>query len=441
MTASTAVKSATGTATSEQCAAAPLGSQCVGTDRLVALIKRSEVLDTKTLNQLEDLVNEGKFKEADLAVFARLAANVQAVGGSAAAGMDTIQLKDYLSCLVKNAADPNQINQGLHASCTGVAMMRDIARNDTAFFIHMGLQLAERGYMENKKGEKAYINTTALKSALDDPKRQFDKCDISERIFAATLIGHGVGPDAKYDHQTGSSTGMMGGANIEGLVGCTPSQYARIATFLKGEPQTVVEGEVAKATLMKLNQKSPLLVDIRWSQSGKDANHAILVTAIKDGRVYYENPHGSEVLDREGPLGRRSEGGKGLESMPVEEFMRRINRVVVPVSDNAPALSVEKDSVLQGIIAATQDGGGATVQIDPAVRLITEGKKNDIRELTAKELSVLEKEFPEKEPLIVAETERRNRKKVETLQTEEYQDPRKLRPGMVQSPLTRRPTT
>jgi hypothetical protein len=88
MTSSTAVLTATATetATPKHCAAAPLGSQCVGTDRLEALIERSGVLDTKTLNQLRNLVNEGKFKEADLAVFAKLAANVQAGRGSAAIG-------------------------------------------------------------------------------------------------------------------------------------------------------------------------------------------------------------------------------------------------------------------------------------------------------------------------------------------------------------------
>ena len=435
MTSSTAVLTATATetATPKHCAAAPLGSQCVGTDRLEALIERSGVLDTKTLNQLRNLVNEGKFKEADLAVFAKLAANVQAGRGSAAAGMDRDQLKDYLSRLVMNAADPNEINQGLHASCTAVAMMRDTARNDTPSFIHMALQLVERGYMENKKGEKAYINTTALKSALDDPKRQFDKCDIFERIFAATLIGHGVGPDAIYDHQTGSSTGMMGGANIEGLVGCTQSQYARIATFLKGEQQTVVEGDAAKATLIaqKPGQQLPLLCDIRWGPQGtKDACHMVLVTKIVGGRVYFENPHGSSTLDENRPPGVKYEGSKGHQSMPASEFFARLNRVVVPVGSGTPpavAITAENDPVLQGIIDGTH---GPTVHYDPAVGLLF--NKNSMQQLSDKELKAFEEEFPEKKPLIAAEMERR--KKVEWLQTEKDQDPRTPRQRMGQFP-------
>jgi hypothetical protein len=228
---------------------------------------------------------------------------------------------------------------------------------------------------------------------------------------------------------------MMGGvAMINGLVGLTPSQYCRIATLLKGKEQTVVKDDAAREVLNK-GQQLPLIVDIRWNESGKDANHAILVTKIENGRVYYENPHGSASLDKDGPPGRRSEGRKGLESMPVAEFMARVNRVVVPVSDKAPALTANSDEVLQGIIAQ----GGGTVQMDPAVFLITEGKKNDIRELTPKELSELEKSFPEKKLLVDAE--RARRKKVEIQEIEDERDGRRSRPRMGQyPPFTRRET-
>jgi hypothetical protein len=236
--------------------------------------------------------------------------------------------------------------------------------------------------MLGKNNEKVYINTTALKSSLVDPTGKLPESDLFERVFAATLMSYAVGDDAVYDHQTGCSTGMMGGAMINGLIGCTPSQYCRIATLLKGKEQTVVKDDAAREVLNK-GQQLPLIVDIRWNESGRDANHAILATKIENGRVYYENPQGSASLDKDGPPSRRSEGGKGFESMPVAEFMARVNRVVVPVSDKAPALTANSDDVLQGIIAQ----GGGTVQMDPAVFLITEGKKNDIRELTPKELS------------------------------------------------------
>jgi hypothetical protein len=371
--------------------------------RLVDSIERSGVLEPATVAKLNTLVADGKMTEADLRVFARLVSEVKAGRGSSAAGMDKAQLQDYLSCLVKNAADPNQINQGLHASCTAVAMMRDMARNDTASFMSMALQLVDKGEMRGKNGETAQVNITALKSSLVDKSGKFPEADICERLIAATLMGHAVGKNATYDHQTGSSTGVMGGAHINGLVGCSPSQYARIASFLKGGEQTVVEGDAAQAALRQPINK-PLLVDIRWSPEGKDANHAILVTKIENGRVYYENPHGSNTLDKNGPPGRRSEGKPGLESMPVEEFMARVNRVVVPVgSGNPPAVAITErgDKILQGIIAGTQD---LTVHYDPSAGQFN---KTSIKQLTPKELVELEERFPEKKPLIEQEVKRR----------------------------------
>jgi hypothetical protein len=47
--------------------------------------------------------------------------------------------------------------------------------------------------------------------------------------------------------------------------------------------------------------------------------------------------------------------------------------------------------------------------MDPTVHLISEGKKNDIQDLTIKELYDLAEQFNDKIPLVIQERERRKR--------------------------------
>ena len=86
------------------------------------------------------------------------------------------------------------------------------------------------------------------------------------------------------------------------------------------------------------NGKGPVHTRLAWQGGG----HAVEVTEIRDGRVYFRNPMGWRstrnhvpMLDANGttqtnPNVRTDDARNGIQSMTVEEYKKHVRGVIVP---------------------------------------------------------------------------------------------------------------
>jgi hypothetical protein len=78
-------------------------------------------------------------------------------------------------------------------------------------------------------------------------------------------------------------------------------------------------------------------VDLKWGSGG----HAVEVTRIHNGRVFFRNPHGSAGVgptgtiqgtaanNANGPLRRTEDGAKAIQSMSLADFEKAVRNTYV----------------------------------------------------------------------------------------------------------------
>jgi hypothetical protein len=137
----------------------------------------------------------------------------------------------------------------------------------------------------------------------------------------------------------------------------------------KGQISKVEHSNNDLMRIMKMELDGAIHVGLRWidAEEGcaeesctvevKDAFHAVVVTDVVPGRVYYRNPHGPSAhaqgteLNSDGPPRRIEDPAIGLESMAYSEFRERITNVVSP---KAPQ-EAEEVGVMSSIVDTLRD--------------------------------------------------------------------------------------
>ena len=111
------------------------------------------------------------------------------------------------------------------------------------------------------------------------------------------------------------------------------TEAAQALTHLIGEVHQEVESPVILKALLDHDRLA--YASLRWSEH---EDHAVYVSKVEDGRVYFRNPHGpsdgteGEYITDEGPKRRLERGDIGLESMELGEFIGVLSSAAVPTS-------------------------------------------------------------------------------------------------------------
>jgi hypothetical protein len=230
-------------------------------------------------------------------------------------GMDRAEL---LGDLVQEIAFPSAINQGPVLTCTVTAMQIKLAMENPAEYVRLVSGLA------SPEGKVALANGVVIERKAGIEGEESLR-SMSSRLLAPALMEYGDGADYTYDPKTDLHYDKNGKAFNPGLVG---PEIERAWEGLFGKPATQINvppakpEEAAQQVADQVASGGTVVVGLRQDAGG---GHAVLVTGVRDGRVYYTNPFGYE------------------ESMPLAEFEARLYTAVLP----APTLGFS--SVVSGL--------------------------------------------------------------------------------------------
>jgi hypothetical protein len=231
---------------------------------------------------------------------------------------ETIYRQILFNHLVTELADPRTIQQGVNGTCGATCAQREFARYlpaDYASFV-TGLVSAE-GRARLPNGEivtrpagclVAYERTATDREG--HTLRMPDDRTAVDRIVQASLMHYGSPVTYENARDTNSVVGISLGPGLSGsrmaklYNSLRPEQGVILAsdsiiTILDGGNMTgVTKTSLAKGIAQQLHVRpgKTIPTEVHWSQKPGTLSgglHWIEVTAVNDGRVYIQNPHGN----------------------------------------------------------------------------------------------------------------------------------------------------
>lgn len=284
--------------------------------------------------------------------------------------------QELLSSILKDIARPGSISQGDYTTC---AFASDIqvkmclenpgeyarlwrglaAQGRTTLANGLEFQLLERGITEDATLGRTPIPSRAL----------------SERLFQSSAVQFAMGYEinahgellVRYDPRTDKTYDSVRGETYRGSY---KSQYQKgyqafhneLVTRLDNDgPGASSSEEMFAEIVAQLKHGKSVPTELRFSPSGDHSLHAILVTEIKDGRVYFMNcwPEGTESLGPQSRTVTRNSLGK-IESFSIDEFKNRLSSVMISTGHSAEgekALFVRTDPPYEATFETDPESG------------------------------------------------------------------------------------
>ena len=236
--------------------------------------------------------------------------------------------------LLNEVADPNHyIDQSRHDTCTVTSISHKLAAQNPAEYARIATDLAQTGQSKLANGKT--IQAPADAFAQDTGTRSD-----SERLMQSALMdyarpGKGYTNTPQPGQFTDGQTGLVYDEQervMEGLHNKDFSHYDGSWNF-RDDKKDILE----KTKSELANGKGPVHTRFQWQGGG----HAVEVTEIRDGRVYFRNPWGGDQpgitsdvgangTTQTNPNVRTDDARNGIQSMTVEEYKKHVRGVIVP---------------------------------------------------------------------------------------------------------------
>lgn len=235
-----------------------------------------------------------------------------------------VEREALLASILAECADPGEVEQASKNTCTVTCMQYQLCEQNPAEYVRLmeGMVTGD-GRVAMRSGAELRVERDALPPD-DEPRRS-----ASERIFQAAMMEYSNGGES-YSNATDKSSGkrfFFFSYQRDGLI---QSQQERGLEALFGRNFTNRDNDVVDL----LSDRSPLdtYVRMKWGED-KRQGHAVVVTRVENGRVYFRNPWGPTS----DPVGTTySDPPRQLEnrhireeSMTVDEFERWAKSAIV----------------------------------------------------------------------------------------------------------------
>jgi len=242
-------------------------------------------------------------------------------------------MEDVIKELNKPSQNLNQDNKG---TCTVTSMTHTLAEHNPAEYARIVTDLATTGQSKIANGDT--ITPPADGFPQDNSNRS-----VSERLFQSALMNYGR-PGAGYQNWNKAGFPQAGGGTVDNgfppngsNLGALDNKRVMEGLFNKKmERYTDKLPDRIKTEIGKGN--GPVFTGVRWG----NGNHAIEITKIEGGRVYFRNPWGPGAVapngtasgsaannSNAGPLRQTEDQSNGIESMTIDQFNACSNDIIV----------------------------------------------------------------------------------------------------------------
>jgi len=236
------------------------------------------------------------------------------------AGTDRRQISEEI---LQEVADPaHYVNQSGRGSCTVTSMGYDLARRSPAEYARLQTDLTTTGTTRLANGATMTVPPTAW--AADGSGSR----STGERLMQSSMMnfarpGYTNNPPYTINNAgppPTTTTNPDGWPDRPGS-GLIASEENTMISALNNRPYT--QGNYAALNTAVASGRTPVLTDVTWGTGG----HAVEVTRIENGRVYYRNPWGGAggvgntgAVNAGPPPRTTTNGHQAEESMTVAQF-------------------------------------------------------------------------------------------------------------------------
>ncbi len=226
-----------------------------------------------------------------------------------------IDREDLLASVIQECASPGEINQDGHNTCTATTMQYMLCDQNPAEYVRLmdGL-LSGDGKVEMRGGQTLTLEHDSI--APDSSRRR----SASERVFQSAMMEYANGSES-YSTTDDKSRGKRLGLFDYSHGGLNGDAQERGLEALFGRDFEQKNGDVID--LLKERSPEDTYFRMKWGED-KEGGHAVVVTRVEEGRVYFRNPWG-RTGDRTGaeyenPPRRLEDPAIREESMSFEDF-------------------------------------------------------------------------------------------------------------------------
>lgn len=224
---------------------------------------------------------------------------------------------------IAHVNDPGRsMSQGTKMTCSAATVSYQLARRRPAEYVRLVCGLTwTGGQVQLASGTMARRVSGSL---FDDGSGR----SAVERLVQSALMQVGGTPkgNTTYDALT---DGFFDERKQLVQTGMFPAEFAKLEEAV-GEGRYTVIDKPSRETVLSAVVNGAEHVPVTMAWEGRE-EHWVLARGVKDGRVFFHNPHGHRATDRVTlSSGDHHLHDGGIESLPVDEFVRRTKAILLP---------------------------------------------------------------------------------------------------------------
>ena len=228
-----------------------------------------------------------------------------------------IEKRELLKQLLVELAYPLTTTQDKHGTCVAEVMSNMFFKQAPGKWTAMVIDLANR--------DRKFLK---LPEDIDVEDSTRERSPVA-RLVQSGILNTFAAEGYTYNNRTDKYYNKQGDCAESGLYPC---EAATGLTKLLGFEHSEIEDKAILKALLEAGKLEFVTLD--WDGD----SHAVMVTEVKDGRVFFRNPHGPSnakkgaKISEDGPLRTVEDSTIGIQSMSKDAFLKILETAAVPTT-------------------------------------------------------------------------------------------------------------